>query len=372
MSIDTHLAHEHISIDRYTKQRVVELGRRLDGRTAIYLDTKFWIHLRNAAFGKGSDSEQELLLELRAAVNNGIAFCPISDSIFLELLKQSDKESRSRTAQIIDELSLGVTLATNQVRVATEVARFFYRFETPDVDLYPLRHLVWTKLAYILGFQHPSNTPFDAKTELAVQKSFLDYMWEKSLSDIVSIIDPESGREDMTLGDIARKLNDGNAENAAAIRSFEQVWSDELAGAADLCADIGADVVAEIAEQKGIAPQPRGSSDWLKMRTICLNAIFLALKQRPALRKQLPTVYVEACLHAAIRWDKKRKLSGNDLYDFHHASAALAHCQAFLTERPLQTLLCHLRPKLGDEFNDPVLYDVPTAAQFVRVLRKQP
>jgi len=52
------------------------------------------------------------------------------------------------------------------------------------------------------------------------------------------------------------------------------------------------------------------------------------------LRKKLPTAHIHAMCHAVYRWDKKRKFDGNDLLDFHHATAALAYCDVFLTDGP--------------------------------------
>src|SRR6266436_732870 len=48
------------------------------------------------------------------------------------------------------------------------------------------------------------------------------------------------------------------------------------------------------------------------------------LRQRPQVRQQLRTLHIHAALHAAFRWDKARRFTSNDLYDFEHASAALA------------------------------------------------
>lgn len=58
-----------------------------------------------------------------------------------------------------------------------------------------------------------------------------------------------------------------------------------------------------------------------------------------AFSSSIPTLHIGASCHAAVRWDKKRNLTGNDLFDFHHAEAALGYCDVFLTEIPLKTLL---------------------------------
>jgi hypothetical protein len=74
---------------------VIELGQRLAPRQPIYLDTKFWIILRKAELDPRNFEEGiELLRLLRSAVANGAIFCPISESIFFELMKQSDGGSR--------------------------------------------------------------------------------------------------------------------------------------------------------------------------------------------------------------------------------------------------------------------------------------
>ena len=40
-----------------------------------------------------------------------------------------------------------------------------------------------------------------------------------------------------------------------------------------------------------------------------------------------------------MRWDKRRQFRPNDFYDFHHASAAMAYFDAFLTEEPLREMI---------------------------------
>lgn len=172
MDIDAHRANPEVSIDQHVERRVVALGRSLDARTAVYLDTKFWISLRECAAGKRTDpAALELLHCLRTLVAEGKVFCPVSESHLFEFLKQDDMSSRLETARIVDELSLGVALLEHRMRMGTEVAHFVHGFHGDGDDLHPLRHLVWSKLGYVLGFFHPSETGFDAETELAIQKA---------------------------------------------------------------------------------------------------------------------------------------------------------------------------------------------------------
>jgi hypothetical protein len=45
MDIEAH--SPHITLEQHVKSYVVDLGQQLQGRAAIYLDTKFWILLRD-------------------------------------------------------------------------------------------------------------------------------------------------------------------------------------------------------------------------------------------------------------------------------------------------------------------------------------
>jgi hypothetical protein len=69
-----------------------------------------------------------------------------------------------------------------------------------------------------------------------------------------------------------------------------------------------------------------------------------------------------------MRWDKDRKFKPNDYYDFEHATAALAYCDAFLTEGPLHDLVT--RPQLNLEAVNGcrVFSDIEAAADYIRSL----
>jgi hypothetical protein len=369
-SIDHHRANGHISIDRHVKSRVVELGRLLDARTAIYLDLNFWILLRKFALGLDRSAPGlELLRLLRNGAAAGRLFCPASESVFLELLKQSDPSSRMATACLIDELSLGVTLLPHQMRCATELSHFIHSFEDAE-NLHPLDHLVWSKLPYVLGFTYPSSKDFDADTELVIQKAFFDHMWTIPLTTMIEMIGEATDAETLKLGDIATTLNEGTARYASEILSFEQVWSDELRGVADLCADVAVEIVSDSEEKRSGSPIPRDTPQWNECRSMCANLLFHALALKPETRLQLRTLYVEACLHAAFRWDKARRFKGNDLYDFNHASAGLAHCHAFFTEHPLRALITSNNIALDRLYGCHVVSDVEEAVAFLKKLER--
>lgn len=243
-SIDAHRAHPEIDPEKHAKNRQIELAKSLHGRQAIYLDLKFWIGMRDAeAAGHAPHPYSALLAALREAVAAGRAFCPISGSCFIEVFKQSDPNTRRKTAALIDALSLGVTITAQDLRIGTEIAHLLHAALTPD-EVHPLDHLVWSKLSYTLGYFSPPVDMFEALTGRAVEKAFFDHMWtiplieiEKNIGGAMSSHDPEHHER------LARPLNQGIAEHATEIRSFKQVYEYELVGVMDLYAGRAADIV---------------------------------------------------------------------------------------------------------------------------------
>lgn len=203
---------------------------------------------------------------------------------------------------------------------------------------------------------------------LPFKKLFFDHMWTIPLATIVQMINDAPNAEDLTLGDIATSLNAGITRHTSTILNFEQVWSDELRGVADLYADMAVEIVSDIDEKKGGQPSLRGTPQWEQCRSMCANLLFHALRSKTKTRLQLRTLYIEACLHAAFRWDKPRRFKGNDLYDFNHASAALGYCKAFFTEGPLRALIKSKNIALDQLYGCHIVADVPEAIAFLRTL----
>ncbi|MCB1636473.1 MAG: hypothetical protein KDI51_17930 [Xanthomonadales bacterium] len=116
-SFDFHRQHPEISIDQYVKVNALELADSIQHVEKIYLDKRFWVLLRDAHMGRSKiQAATELLREIRSAVVGEKILCPISESVFLELLKQQDLETRQATAQLIDEFSHGITLVPYEQR----------------------------------------------------------------------------------------------------------------------------------------------------------------------------------------------------------------------------------------------------------------
>jgi hypothetical protein len=358
-----HRATPDVPVDEHVRRRVIELGEWVMARERVYLDKCFWIHMRTARTNSPSPpGTSDLLAALTAGVAAGRLICPVSDALFLELMKQTDPTTRNATAELIDDLSRGVTLSPEPTRVATEVAHFFHA--SVGHSVHPLEHLDWTKVPYILGVQHPVATAFPEDERLVIQKAFFDHLWEVSLSTMVGTIG-SAWPLDSPHAELAIRLNRDNAAHAHSMKSFAQVYRDEINGVLELAAPIAADVIHDMAKKAlgpGIQPLADERETTVKQ---CLGLLRAALR-KPVGKRALRTLHIGALLHAALRWNRAQKLDANDLFDFHHAEAALAYCDVLLTDGPMRTLLMQRHLAIERDFKCRVMSSVADAAEWAQ------
>lgn len=365
--IEQHLESPEVSLGEHVQCRQLELADELDARLAIYLDLKFWIILRDVLMGKQTRPEEmELLQLLRKLVEEKRAFCPISETTFIELLKQQDLATRRATGELIDELGLGVSLISFEERMELEIASFIYKHGGQKDYVSPER-LVWSKLSYVLGHTHPYQTGFEPAVELAIQKAFFDRMWHVRMSEMLHLIG-DSMHPDMNFDALAQSLNAGNIRHADELRSFNQTYAIELAGGLSLVAPIAAEVVARMGEKATGHSMPRQGDEWDAYVREWQGFLMAAFKQ-DSVKDALPTIHINTCLHAAVRWNKVQRYEGNDFHDFHHAAAALAYCDVFLTERGLKAMVTASHVALDARYSCQVAATVKAGLALLHQLR---
>lgn len=347
--------------------RQIQWGSDLVNRYAIYLDLKFWIGMRDAAGASGAGVYGDLLAALRRAVSAGWAFCPISDGCFLEVFKQSDPSTRRRTAQLIDELSLGATLINFDQRVGTEIAHLLHSGVTPDRVL-PLDILVWTKLSNVLGYYTPPVGMFDPDTGLAVEKAFFDFMWHLPFEDMDTLIGDGAPSHDADRhARLAEELTRGIEANAAGLKNLGQAYEHELVGVLDLYTDRAAQILIEMAPASlGPAPQ-KGSGQFKEIERQCLGLLVEAMKTEKG-KTSLRTLHIQVSLHASVRWNRGQKFKPNDFFDYQHAAAAVGYCDAFFTERSLASVLTRRDLALDKRYSCVVLSTAEDALAHVETV----
>lgn len=133
----------------------------------------------------------------------------------------------------------------------------------------------------------------------------------------------------------------------------------------ELAAPIAADVLHDMARKAlGPAAQP-SAQEREEITRQCLGLLRAAIR-KPAGRRALRTLQVGALLHAALRWNRTQKLNANDMFDFHHAEAALGYCGVLLTDGPMHALLKQRHLAIERDFPCRVMSSVEEAADWVR------
>ncbi len=355
-----HLTTHDVSLEKYLRAKQIKLGQDVSSKSIVYLDTRFWLILREAYLGRSKCHRTRKLLQLLADhVSAGRVVCPMSEALFMEVQNQTDPVTRAATAKLVDELSAGVCLVPETNRFGQEFADLLYRLGPSKGDLHNVRELVWTKISYVLGFVTPTMDQFPDDVELALQKDLLDYLWTCPPSMVIGSFTP--GDLVPIYDGVSSKLNEGKFAHLGDHNSFKQVFMSEVDGILDGLHELVTDVLARYFE--GSTGKEADCTD-SRPAKLFSNLVREAIR-RNKLSKFVPSLHISASLHAAVRWDKKRKYEDNDFFDFHHAVAALPYCDAFFTEGGLRMLVTRSDIHLDQTYQCRVANDVDDAIRII-------
>lgn len=314
-------------------RRQIELTGLLADRTPIFLDTNFWVMARQAAFGESDDRELIFLLgALRLAVESGKAFFPITSDLIAEFSKQSP-DRLADTMTIVDALSLGVAMVPHNERTAIEMEGFNARV-FPAAPSLP--RPLWTCYAFALGYEDLRPPGVDVNDDLLV--ALAETAWRAQPSVLAQQIPPEMFEARSDSARMAAYLNEQEALHGHEIDSHATALRVEVAGVASILEGIAAREYRRMAAAAGELAQAEDVASSRDVGKRIAGMIAQALEQ-DVNRRAFGSLYVPAMLHASIRAEANRKLKPNDIFDFRHAAAALPYCRAFLTDRPLKTLI---------------------------------
>lgn len=362
--IEKYRNDQSTSLDQHVKRRALALSAEVQGKLRIYLDQRFWLILRDVILDRSEEpGAEELLAQLQKAVGDREAICPISESVFLELLKQDDPETRKATAKVVDSLSRGVTLVHADQRTAQEIVGVFTKFSNSE-SYHDPHELVWTKLSYTLGVLHPTISDVPAEQLLPFQKAFFDTLWDMPLVELLDQAQGPIQSLDQDYEKLAQRINGLNRHHSDSLKSYRQAYLDEFRGILGAHIHV-ARLYLENAFERQSGQQLFRSQQEQQAEEERLLTFFGNLIAKKAGALLMPTLHVSSICYAAVRYDKKRRLTGNDLFDFQHAQAAVAYCDAFLTEGPLKTLLLQRRKEWEGDFPCAVMSDVLEARNWL-------
>jgi hypothetical protein len=114
----------------------------------------------------------EIWKYLHNLVRSGRALCPMEWASMLETFKQSDKATRSQTAEVMDDLSGGIALQSASGRRAAEF-RYLCDFLAGQQSVPPIT-VVWTTPFFAFGELAYDSRSRDAAELAAICKSMID------------------------------------------------------------------------------------------------------------------------------------------------------------------------------------------------------
>jgi hypothetical protein len=343
-----------MSIDNHSAQFKIKIGDTVLKKQRIYLDSKYWIFMRDASFGKASPIQMEIYGKLRDLVKNKVAFCPLSPHVFVELMNIGDKEKRLNTAKVMDELSQQVCFISPLNIVGQELLSFVRNYQAKGEGKTPFNpaKYVFTKVAFVLGELYPiiDGIPEEQMHNIKIQ--FFDHLAKITLVEMLNPMKddfPSWDRKSLIL-----RLNRGKDDNQDW-NSFHEVFMREIAGVIDIAKPEIEKLWVYLYQNDAGGSVSKETLRETKSVELLSNLIYHAFAQKK-INKELPFFHINASLHAFLRYNKSQRFKKNDLIDFSHAAWALPYCDMFFTEKSLHDWICNKPLKLNEIYESKVLY----------------
>lgn len=322
-------------IDNNINQERLKLYSSIKETKKIYLDTNYWIKLRDAE-KNDNHIDKDLLNKLRELVKLNKCIIPISEINFWEILKQNDFNTLKESTSLIDELSKGISLIGDEERKQLEF--FYFIMEKQGKKIDEDIKLVWDRLSINILYCYLFSETFDIKM---ISNKFRD---SKSFSDILMTMKEHNNLIHFRFKDNVTYLNKNKEKYKNENKSFNQLYLSELFGYLETFESILSDFFKQLYYtsygKKTNSKIP--ISDFTKL-------IYNGFKENK-INKELPSFSIFPKLNASIRHNSLRKYKdGNDTIDFLHATAALPYFDFFFTEKELKTIIN--QQKLDSEYD---------------------
>lgn len=366
--MDYHRKNPDVSLFDYYRKLRLELASSISVKKKIYLDTKFWVLLRNGAMNPTNHEQEYHLLQLALnLVESGACIFPISEDVFFEVTRQTDEGTLLNTVALIDLLSLGVSTVSHKERIQFELMHFWYSHLGHET--YSPQEMVWTKLSYTMGFNSFTHDGLPDSENLIIQKSFTDQMWSISLTDQIKMMISNGVFRDLPEPPTAESINEGQFSHIHEASSFKQMFMNEVAGWVDAYGDM----LCELMEHSytRITGKSNGGDRTDKERDKTrqdMGAMVYNIFRLDKMGAYLPSARITSGLYAAVRWDKKQKFQDHDFHDFRHASAALPYFDHFFTEKRLTHLVTQNQLRFDKMFECKVCSKVSQAIKVLEAM----
>jgi len=341
----------------WTEQDTVDLGNSVMLKRRYYLDTKYWIYLREASQGRGTKSQQEIHHSLNSLAESGTALCPISYQSYIELRKQSDRQSLLATAQIMDKLSGKVCFIPFNAIFQQELACYVRSRQLTQKGLPAVSasKYVWTKTPYLFGDFILQLPEAPAGAANLVGKQFQESWKDLGLFDLMSMTST-TNRVFQNAG-LAEQLNTSKDLNQNWT-SFEQICLVEIERSLELFEEETKEVLRDLSKTWQLnCPQTPFE----------LSQVVIREWKEKGMVTGLPHLSIRCLMHSFMRYNRTQRFKTNDITDFGHAAWAIPYCDAFFTERSLANMATNNLLKLDQRYNTRILWEEEQVLDFLKL-----
>ena len=322
--------NESTSLVEYMKSKRMALSHSLEDKKIIYLDTKYWITLKDQSL-QLEDEKRHFFNLISTLSNAGKIVLPISEVTFYEVLKRTDKASLKQTIKIIDAFSKGIALVTRKEMMHLEFRSFFEQTSEKT------KKLIWTKIPFIAYPTFLNHPGFKMGFNASINQGVIDRFWNLTFTDLFEMLDKNDLFKPFIFKDNVNYFNTQKVLHENENKTFEQMFLSELGGTLDLFDNIISEVMQEkYFEETGRIATEEELQD--ENKVLYRNLIYHAFRLK-RINTELPSLKIFSSLFANNRWNKTKAHDENDTMDFLHATFALPYCDYFFTERSLGTTL---------------------------------
>jgi len=292
-------ANSSVYLERYRKV----LLNGLSHARLIYLDTNYWVRLRKAELGKQEETSLRVTACLLDELTEGVAIAPMFD------LREWD------CGQYIST-KLGIQMHEGLSN--------------------------WTKVGQIHQHELPEKMPgpITMAGRDVVLKATIDALWNATFEDVFGQFSWETKH---TLNadidpEVIALVEKRKMKQLAKRQSREQVRLFEFSQYVN---EYLRPIFTDQLRTWNIQHQfPDGLDGFMHQLQTVMDAAVNDFKSR-TLGKLLPSAAIPVELYTLYETgNPKERLETNDWADWHHAAAALPHCDVLLTERQLAHQLC--------------------------------
>ena len=329
-----HEETEELSPSEYRLHMRFMLSRLLRTRLRVYLDTAYWVRLRDCELGRPRSKQDEALYSLLArAVKQRLVAVPVTEPLLRETLRQNVGTTRAATAAVVDRISYNVALAGARARAIHEVNDWYSALageESVGNDFF-----YWTWAAHLFGEMRPKVTMDDENLAARLEKAIEDEMATTPFSSIVEQLYRDETEFDDSWARMAEENNRLKQTVWDPAMSFSEVFLEECQGYWNSMWPFFMEHAENILRK---APFLKGSETEEQLFDHT-SRLLIASIQLDQLGVFLPGMQIHAGANAAIRTQQGRQFKPGDAEDHYHAIAALPHCDIFATDRSSRHLL---------------------------------